>query len=88
MLGRRFDPALQCVQQRARRHGTAGISGDPGILESVSYRIEVVLSGSNPTLSANSFAFSSVVGGSGRLQAIARLPPRLGTNPTLSANLN
>jgi hypothetical protein len=31
---------------------------------------------------------SSVVGGSGRLQAIARLPPRLGTNPTLSANLN
>jgi hypothetical protein len=37
--------------------------------------------GSIPTLSANSLTSD----GSGRLQAIARLSPRLGTIPTLSA---
>jgi hypothetical protein len=75
------------VQQRARRHGDAGIHGNSGIVESVSCRIYEMLSGSNPTLSANSFAFGSVVGGSGRLQASRgslTLAP-LGTNPTLSA---
>ena len=43
-----------CVQQRARRQGNPGIHGNPGNLESVTYRIYEILSGSNPTLSANS----------------------------------
>jgi hypothetical protein len=34
-------------------HGNAGIHGIVGIVESVSYRIYRVPSGSNPTLSAN-----------------------------------
>jgi hypothetical protein len=43
--------------------------------------------GSNPTLSANSLTFGSVVGGSGRLQASrgSLTLTTLGTNPTLSA---
>lgn len=39
------------VQQRARRHGNAGIHGDAGIVESVTYRVDVTRLGSNPTLS-------------------------------------
>jgi hypothetical protein len=31
----------------------AGIYGNPGNVESASYRIQTVVSGSNPTLSAN-----------------------------------
>jgi hypothetical protein len=42
-------PLVQCG---ARRHGKAGIYGDPGNLESVTYRIYKALPGSNPTLSA------------------------------------
>ena len=38
-------------QWRARCCGIAGIYGNDGILESVSYRIQRALSGSNPTLS-------------------------------------
>jgi hypothetical protein len=41
-----------CVQQRARRHGNAGIHGNVGSVESVTYRIYRVLSSSIPTLSA------------------------------------
>jgi hypothetical protein len=43
-------PMIRGVQQRARCHGKAGIRGKAGILESVSYRVEKVLAGSNPTL--------------------------------------
>lgn len=32
-------PAWLGVQQRARRHGNAGILGSPGNVESISYRI-------------------------------------------------
>jgi hypothetical protein len=39
-------------QSRARRHGIAGIYDNGGILESVTYRNQRVLLGSNPTLSA------------------------------------
>jgi hypothetical protein len=44
--------AQQCGQWRARRYGNAGVYGNGGIEESVTYRIQRVLSGSNPTLSA------------------------------------
>ena len=40
------------VQWRARRHGIAGIDGNPGTLESVTYRICKTRESSNPTLSA------------------------------------
>jgi hypothetical protein len=43
------------VQWRARRHGDAGVPGIDGNVDSVSYRIQRRDSGSNPTLSANSF---------------------------------
>jgi ABC-type antimicrobial peptide transport system permease subunit len=39
------------VQQRARRHGYAGIRGKSGNLESVTDRISGILLGSNPSLS-------------------------------------
>ena len=76
------------MQLRARRYGNVGIRGNGGNVNSVTYRIHAILSGSNPTLSANSFAFGSVVGGSGCLQASRRslTLAALGTNPTLSAN--
>jgi hypothetical protein len=44
-------PSPLCVQQRARRHGIAGIHGNRGNMESVTYRIYEILLGSNPTLS-------------------------------------
>ena len=55
------------MRQRARRHGNAGIPGNVGILESVTYRIQRVLVGSNPTLSAKhrSFVFNNLSGGVG-----------------------
>jgi hypothetical protein len=49
------------VQQRARRHGIAGIYGIVGMVESVTYKIQRVLSGSNPTLSASLSLPSSLV---------------------------
>jgi hypothetical protein len=46
------------------RHGIAGIHGNRGIVESASCRIYKVVSGSNPTLSANSrfFLFNNLAG--------------------------
>jgi hypothetical protein len=41
------------VQSGARRRSIAGTYGNGGTLKSVTYRISRVLSGSNPTLSAN-----------------------------------
>jgi hypothetical protein len=40
------------VQSGARRHGISGIYGNSGILESATCRIQRVMLGSNPTLSA------------------------------------
>src|SRR6267142_6215321 len=54
-------------------HGVRGIHGNSGILESVTYRIYRVLSGSNPTLSANlSFCvFNSLTGYVGSQRAMS-----------------
>jgi hypothetical protein len=59
------------VQQRARRHGNAGIDGNRGKVKSATYRIYEILSGSNPTLSANSrsFVFKNLVGVAGSPRA-------------------
>jgi hypothetical protein len=40
------------VQSGARRDGIAGIYGNPGIVESVTYRIYKIDQSPNPTLSA------------------------------------
>src|ERR1044072_9326986 len=42
-----------CVQQRAGRHGNRSVRGNVGNVESATYRIQRILLGSNPTLSAN-----------------------------------
>ena len=44
-------------QWRARCHDIRGIDGNAGIVESVSYRIERVVSGPNPTLSGQTRSF-------------------------------
>jgi hypothetical protein len=44
---------LLLFERRARRHSNPGIDGNAGNVESATYRIYRILSGSNPTLSAN-----------------------------------
>lgn len=51
MFARRFCRA--CGQSRARRHGIAGIYGNRGIVDSVTYRIQGSRESPNPTLSAS-----------------------------------
>ena len=46
-----FQRTVPLVQPGARRHGIAGVYGNVGTLKSATYRIQRVLSGSNPTLS-------------------------------------
>jgi len=46
-------PVGHRVQCGARRHGKAGIYGDPGNMESATYRNQNIWQSSNPTLSAN-----------------------------------
>jgi hypothetical protein len=53
-------PNHLCGQSRARRHGIVGIYGNAGIVESVTYRIQRKLKGSNPILSAICPFFSMV----------------------------
>jgi hypothetical protein len=45
--------ASRAVQSGARRDGIAGVYGNAGIVESVTYRIYRRLESPNPTLSAN-----------------------------------
>ena len=45
------------MQSGARSHGIHGIYGNGGNVESATYRNQRVLSGSNPTLSANMSLF-------------------------------
>jgi hypothetical protein len=50
---RQATPARASVQSGARHEGIAGIYSNVSNLESPTYRIYRIMSGSNPTLSAN-----------------------------------
>jgi hypothetical protein len=49
------------VQSGARRDGIAGIYGNPGIVESATYRIQRAGQSPNPTLSANVYLLFSTI---------------------------
>ena len=71
----RFDSRcrLAAEQSGARRHGIAGIYGICGILESVTYKIQRVLSGSNPTLSAPKFSQKLLRSGTSAIHVLSEV---------------